>query len=162
MSLGSRGSSSSSTTNTETFNLGSQGVEGHSVAAVGSTVQITDAGLAQAAIESSERNLDVVVASQEFGLDRSYDFGERALDHAADAFTGAREDSLALVDRVIDVVSDTGDRYLGAVERFQSRESGNTDARLEGVTNKVLYLGGAVALVGVLAALYVSAQKRAA
>jgi hypothetical protein len=101
-------------------------------------------------------------ASADDSRDAALAHSNRAFDAAADSYNTARGDVLGLVENVIDVVRDTGAEYQGAIERFQARESGNTDARLEGITSKVLYLGGAVAVVGLLVAVYSASQKRAA
>jgi hypothetical protein len=175
---------SSTTTNlTEVFNLGLQDIEGPAVAAVGSTVTVTDAGaiaagrdIALEAIGAGERNFDVVADTLLEGHERSLDLSETALreslqfggdtlelgvDLTRDLSDGFREETGELVQQVIDTTQQQGQSFLETVTAFQARESSNTDARLQSITQQVLYVGGGIAVVALGVVLYQN-RKRAA
>lgn len=160
------------------------------MSAVGSTVVTTDQGAVQAgadiarqAIGSGEANLDVVTEFAKNAQNRSLDVAESALSDAtgtvqkaldqgtglardtlytgADLAKGFADESRGLVNDVVGQVDRQGQAFIQAVDTLQARESTNTDARLQDITQKVIYLGGA-AIVVAFAVGYLNTRRRAA
>lgn len=91
---------------------------------------------------------DALVESLDFGRDihsTSLDVVDRALDSTLVLAEGYASELRSAYEGVGEYVERVGSGFLETVERFQARESTNTDARLEGVTKNALVVAAVVA-----------------